>query len=53
MGSATRCPLVQNMHVSTIISMVLTLLLVLTGTWVYLWQLFGASNQLMAALSAC
>jgi carbon starvation protein len=24
---------------------------VLTGTWVYLWQLFGASNQLMAALS--
>jgi carbon starvation protein len=25
--------------------------LVLTGTWVYLWQMFGASNQLMAALS--
>jgi len=24
---------------------------VLTGTWVYLWQLFGAANQLMAALS--
>ena len=42
---------VKNMHVSTIISMVLTLALVLTGTWVYLWQLFGASNQLMAALS--
>jgi carbon starvation protein len=42
---------VRNMHVSTIISMVLTLALVLTGTWVYLWQLFGASNQLMAALS--
>jgi carbon starvation protein len=33
------------------VSMVLTLALVLTGTWVYLWQLFGASNQLMAALS--
>jgi carbon starvation protein len=31
--------------------MVLTILLVLTGTWVYLWQLFGAANQLMAALS--
>jgi carbon starvation protein len=31
--------------------MVLTMLLVLTGTWVYLWQLFGAANQLMAALS--
>jgi carbon starvation protein len=26
-------------------------LLVLTGTWVYLWQMFGAANQLMAALS--
>lgn len=44
-------PAVRNMHVSTVISMVLTLALVLTGTWVYLWQLFGASNQLMAALS--
>jgi len=44
-------PLVRNMHVATLISMVLTLALVLTGTWVYLWQMFGASNQLMAALS--
>ena len=44
-------PLVRNMHVSSIISMLLTLALVMTGTWVYLWQMFGASNQLMAALS--
>ncbi len=44
-------PPVRNMHVSSLISMVLTLALVLTGTWVYLWQMFGASNQLMAALS--
>ncbi len=44
-------PVVRNMHASTLISMVLTAALVLTGTWVYLWQLFGASNQLMAALS--
>jgi carbon starvation protein len=44
-------PALKNMHVSTVISMVLTMLLVLTGTWVYLWQLFGAANQLMAALS--
>ena len=44
-------PVLRNMHVATITSMVLTLLLVLSGTWVYLWQLFGASNQLMAALS--
>jgi carbon starvation protein len=44
-------PVLKNIHVSTITSMVLTMLLVLTGTWVFLWQLFGASNQLMAALS--
>ena len=44
-------PAVKNMHVSSVASMVLTLALVLSGTWVYLWQLFGASNQLMAALS--
>ncbi|MCI0520302.1 MAG: carbon starvation protein A [Chloroflexi bacterium] len=44
-------PVLKNMHVSTVTSMVLTILLVLTGTWVYLWQLFGAANQLMAALS--
>ena len=44
-------PLVRNMHVASVISMVLTAALVLTGTWVYLWQMFGASNQLMAALS--
>jgi carbon starvation protein len=41
----------KNAHISAIISMGLTLLLVLSGTWIYLWQLFGASNQLMAALS--
>ncbi len=41
----------KNPHISAIISMGLTLLLVLSGTWIYLWQLFGASNQLMGALS--
>jgi len=44
-------PAVQNQNVASIISMLLTAALVLTGTWVYLWQLFGSSNQLMAALS--
>ena len=44
-------PMLKNMHVSTIVSMILTILLVLTGTWVYLWQMFGAANQLMAGLS--
>jgi len=41
----------KNSHVAAIVSMFLTLLLVLSGTWIYLWQMFGASNQLMAALS--
>jgi carbon starvation protein len=41
----------KNQHIATIISAVLVLALVLSGTWVYLWQLFGAANQLMAALS--
>lgn len=41
----------KNGHIAAIVSMALTLLLVLSGTWIYLWQLFGASNQLMAALS--
>ncbi|HET7678442.1 MAG TPA: carbon starvation CstA family protein, partial [Candidatus Limnocylindrales bacterium] len=41
----------KNQHVASIVSMFVTILLVLSGTWVYLWQLFGASNQLMAALS--
>jgi carbon starvation protein len=44
-------PVLKNMHVSTIVSMILTVLLVLSGTWVYLWQMFGAANQLMAGLS--
>ena len=41
----------KNQHIASVISMVVTMALVLSGTWVYLWQLFGASNQLMAALS--
>jgi carbon starvation protein len=41
----------KNPHVAAIVSMVATLGLVMSGTWIYLWQLFGASNQLMAALS--
>ncbi|MGA8145840.1 MAG: carbon starvation CstA family protein [Candidatus Acidiferrales bacterium] len=40
----------KNPHIAAFISMALTLALVLSGTWIYLWQLFGASNQLMAAL---
>ena len=41
----------KNPHIAAIVSMALTFVLVLSGTWIYLWQLFGASNQLMASLS--
>jgi carbon starvation protein len=41
----------KNQHVATVVGSAAVLLLVLSGTWVYLWQLFGASNQLLAALS--
>lgn len=44
-------PPLRNQHVASLISITLAILLVLTGTWIYLWQLFGAANQLMAALS--
>ena len=46
-----RAPIFKNQHVATVISMAATALLVVSGTWVYIWQLFGASNQLLAALS--
>jgi carbon starvation protein len=44
-------PPLRNQHVASCISVFLAVLLVMTGTWIYLWQLFGAANQLMAALS--
>ena len=44
-------PPLRNQHFSSFISILLAILLVMTGTWIYLWQLFGAANQLMAALS--
>lgn len=46
-----RAPILKNFHVATIIALLLTLFLVATGTFNYLWQLFGGSNQLMAALA--
>jgi carbon starvation protein len=44
-------PPVRNQHVASFVSIALAILLVLTGTWIYLWQLFGGANQLMAALA--
>jgi carbon starvation protein len=44
-------PPVRSQHVSSAICIALAILVVLTGTWIYLWQLLGGANQLMAALA--
>ncbi len=44
-------PLAKNLHVGTIISAILMIIIVLSGTFTYLWQLFGGANQLMASLA--
>ncbi len=46
-----RYPITKNMQVGTIISLILMFLVVMSGTFTYLWQLFGGANQLMAALA--
>ncbi|HEY3118919.1 MAG TPA: carbon starvation CstA family protein [Chloroflexota bacterium] len=50
-GLGERNPLWRNIHFNTLIGMAATFLLVVSGTWVYIWQLFGAANQLLASLS--
>ncbi len=44
-------PIFKNAHVGTIIASLLSILLVLTGWFQYLWILFGGANQLMASLA--
>jgi carbon starvation protein len=44
-------PIFKNAHVGTIIASLLSILLVLTGWFQYLWILFGGANQLMASLT--
>ena len=44
-------PIVRNQHVSSFVCIALAIVVVLTGTWIYLWQLLGGANQLMAALA--
>jgi carbon starvation protein len=44
-------PPVRSQHVSSFVCIALSILVVLTGTWIYLWQLLGGANQLMAALA--
>jgi carbon starvation protein len=44
-------PIFKNVHIGTTIASLLTLVLILTGWWQYLWILFGGANQLMASLA--
>ncbi|MEW6107075.1 MAG: carbon starvation CstA 5TM domain-containing protein, partial [Bacillota bacterium] len=44
-------PLLRNTYVGAFIAVLLTYILVMTGTWSYIWTLFGGANQLMAALA--
>jgi carbon starvation protein len=44
-------PAAKNIHIGTIVSALLMIIIVLSGTFTYLWQIFGAANQLMASLA--
>jgi carbon starvation protein len=44
-------PAMKNMHVGTIVALLLTLLFVWIIPWLAIWGAFGASNQLMAGLA--
>jgi carbon starvation protein len=44
-------PIMRNVHVGTIVALILTLLFVWIIPWLAIWGAFGASNQLMAGLA--
>ena len=46
-----RVPLIRNPHVGTVLALILTFFAVWTGTFQYIWVLFGSANQLMASLA--
>jgi len=44
-------PAMKNVHVGTIVALILTLVFVWVIPWLTIWSAFGASNQLMAGLA--
>ena len=44
-------PVMKNVHVGTIVALLLTLLFVWIIPWLTIWAAFGAANQLMAGLA--
>ncbi len=46
-----RFPAIKNMHVGTVIALILTLALIWLVPFLQIWVMFGAANQLMASLA--
>jgi carbon starvation protein len=46
-----KMPIMRNMHVGTIIALVVTLALIWLVPFLQIWVMFGAANQLMASLA--
>jgi carbon starvation protein len=44
-------PVMKNIHIGSIVALLLTVLFVLVIPWLTIWLAFGASNQLMAGLA--
>ena len=43
--------MLRNVHVGTVVALVLSAVLIWTGFWAQIWVLFGGANQLMASLA--
>jgi carbon starvation protein len=44
-------PVMKNVHVGTIVALILGLIVIWTGVWQDIWVLFGGANQMMASLA--
>jgi carbon starvation protein len=46
-----KIPLMRNVHIGSFVGVILSIFLIWTGYWQFIWVLFGGSNQLMASLA--
>jgi len=44
-------PIMRNIHVGSIVALILSLIVIWTGVWQTIWVLFGGANQMMASLA--
>jgi len=44
-------PVLRNVHVGSVVALLLSAVLIWTGFWSRIWVLFGGANQLMASLA--